>query len=37
MVGGRPRAVLCKFGISRIRFCDRAQSGEMPGIRKTSW
>ncbi len=34
---GRPRAFLRKFGICRICFRTMALSGELPGIRKSSW
>ncbi|WP_298229184.1 30S ribosomal protein S14 [Gryllotalpicola sp.] len=36
-IDGRPRGVLAKFGISRIRFRDMAHRGELPGITKSSW
>ena len=36
-VDGRPRGVLTKFGISRVRFRDMAHHGELPGITKSSW
>ena len=36
-VDGRPRGVLTKFGISRVRFRDMAHRGELPGITKASW
>jgi small subunit ribosomal protein S14 len=36
-VDGRPRGVLRKFGLSRIRFREMALRGELPGIRKASW
>ncbi|MGK9148010.1 30S ribosomal protein S14 [Plantibacter flavus] len=36
-VDGRPRGVLTKFGISRVRFRDMAHKGELPGITKSSW
>ena len=36
-VDGRPRGVLTKFGISRVRFRDMAHRGELPGINKSSW
>ena len=36
-VDGRPRGVLSKFGISRVRFRDMAHRGELPGITKSSW
>ncbi|AEH07883.1 MULTISPECIES: 30S ribosomal protein S14 [Protofrankia] len=34
---GRPRGVLSRFGISRIRFREMAHAGQLPGIRKSSW
>ncbi|QOC92508.1 30S ribosomal protein S14 [Micromonospora craniellae] len=37
MVDGRPRGVLTRFGLSRIRFREMALRGELPGIRKASW
>ena len=36
-VDGRPRGMLTKFGISRVRFRDMAHKGELPGITKSSW
>ena len=36
-IDGRPRGVLTKFGISRVRFREMAHHGELPGIRKSSW
>jgi small subunit ribosomal protein S14 len=36
-IDGRPRGVLSKFGISRVRFRDMAHRGELPGITKSSW
>jgi small subunit ribosomal protein S14 len=36
-VDGRPRGVLSKFGLSRMRFREMAHRGELPGIRKSSW
>ena len=36
-VDGRPRGVLSKFGIHRIRFRTMAHAGELPGITKSSW
>ncbi|MFC4243918.1 30S ribosomal protein S14 [Gryllotalpicola reticulitermitis] len=36
-IDGRPRGVLAKYGISRVRFRDMAHSGELPGITKSSW
>ena len=37
MVDGRPRGVLSRFGLSRVRFRQMAHQGELPGIRKASW
>jgi small subunit ribosomal protein S14 len=37
MVDGRPRGVIGRFGLSRIRFRQMAHDGELPGIRKASW
>ncbi|HSX41904.1 MAG TPA: type Z 30S ribosomal protein S14 [Candidatus Saccharimonadales bacterium] len=34
---GRPHGYLRKFGICRICFRERAQMGEIPGVRKASW
>jgi len=36
-IDGRPRGVLRKFGLSRVRFRDMALRGELPAIRKVSW
>jgi small subunit ribosomal protein S14 len=36
-VDGRPRGMLTKFGVSRVRFRDMAHRGELPGITKSSW
>ena len=36
-IDGRPRGVLTKFGISRVRFRDMAHRGELPGITQSSW
>ena len=35
-VDGRPRGVLRRFGLSRIRFREMALRGELPGVRKAS-
>ncbi|MCW6003378.1 30S ribosomal protein S14 [Micromonospora sp. CPCC 205371] len=35
-IDGRPRGVLRRFGLSRIRFREMALRGELPGIRKAS-
>ncbi|WP_029150419.1 30S ribosomal protein S14 [Microbacterium indicum] len=37
VIDGRPRGVLTKFGVSRVRFRDMAHRGELPGITKSSW
>ncbi|HCR11862.1 MULTISPECIES: type Z 30S ribosomal protein S14 [Solidesulfovibrio] len=34
---GRPRAFLRKFGVCRICFRNMSLTGEMPGVRKSSW
>ena len=34
---GRPRGMLTKFGVSRVRFRDMAHRGELPGVTKSSW
>jgi small subunit ribosomal protein S14 len=36
-IDGRPRGVLAKFGVSRVRFREMAHRGELPGITKSSW
>ncbi|ATO12676.1 30S ribosomal protein S14 [Micromonospora sp. WMMA2032] len=36
-IDGRPRGVLTRFGLSRLRFRELALRGELPGIRKASW
>ena len=36
-IDGRPRGVLSKFGISRVRFREMAHRGELPGVKKSSW
>ncbi|GLY25951.1 30S ribosomal protein S14 [Micromonospora sp. NBRC 101691] len=35
-VDGRPRGVLARFGLSRVRFRELALRGELPGVRKAS-
>ncbi|SCL25256.1 SSU ribosomal protein S14P [Micromonospora nigra] len=35
-IDGRPRGVLTRFGLSRVRFRELALRGELPGIRKAS-
>lgn len=37
LIDGRPRGVLSKFGISRVRFREMAHRGELPGVTKSSW
>ncbi len=37
MLDGRPRGYLRKFGISRVKFRQMANRGEIPGIKKASW
>jgi small subunit ribosomal protein S14 len=37
VIDGRPRGVLSKYGVSRVRFRDMAHRGELPGITKSSW
>ena len=37
LIDGRPRGVLSKFGVSRVRFRDMAHAGELPGVTKSSW
>ena len=34
---GRPHAVLKKYGICRICFRELAYSGQIPGVKKSSW
>lgn len=36
-IDGRPRGVLSRYGISRVRFREMAHRGELPGITKSSW
>ena len=36
-IDGRPRGMLTKFGVSRVRFRDMAHRGELPGVTKSSW
>lgn len=37
LVDGRPRGIVGKVGLSRIRFRDMAHRGQLPGITKSSW
>ncbi|CAM4359556.1 30S ribosomal protein S14 [Lacicoccus alkaliphilus] len=34
---GRPRGVLRKFELSRIKFRELAHKGQIPGVKKSSW
>ena len=34
---GRPHSVLRKYGICRICFRELAYTGQIPGIKKSSW
>ncbi|MAG15332.1 MAG: type Z 30S ribosomal protein S14 [Dehalococcoidales bacterium] len=34
---GRPRAYIRKFGLCRICFRRLALTGQLPGVRKSSW
>lgn len=36
-ITGRPRAVIGKFGLSRLTFRELANSGQLPGVTKSSW
>lgn len=36
-VSGRPRGVLSKFQLSRIKFREYALAGQIPGVIKSSW
>ena len=36
-IDGRPRGVLTKFGVSRVRFRSMAHKSELPGLTKSSW
>ena len=36
-ITGRPRAVLRKYGVSRITFRELALGGKIPGVTKSSW
>ena len=37
LLSGRPRGYMRKFGLSRIKFREKAVKGEIPGITKSSW
>ena len=34
---GRPRAYIRKFGLCRICFRELANTGQIPGVMKSSW
>ena len=34
---GRPHAVLKKYGLCRVCFREKANKGEIPGMKKASW
>ncbi len=34
---GRPRAYIRKFGLCRICFRELANTGQIPGVTKSSW
>ncbi|MFL9845797.1 30S ribosomal protein S14 [Flavobacterium rhizosphaerae] len=34
---GRPRGYMRQFGISRVTFREMANSGLIPGVKKSSW
>jgi small subunit ribosomal protein S14 len=36
-IDGRPRGYLRKFGLSRLNVRKLAHSGELPGVKKSSW
>ncbi|TVY12346.1 30S ribosomal protein S14 [Candidatus Phytoplasma pini] len=36
-IDGRPRGFIRKFGLSRIKFRELANKGEIPGVKKISW
>jgi small subunit ribosomal protein S14 len=37
LLTGRPRGVLSKFKLSRIKFRELALIGQIPGVTKSSW
>ena len=37
LISGRSRSYYRKFGVSRIALRDLALSGQLPGMRKSSW
>ncbi len=34
---GRPRGVYSKFGLGRSKLRERALTGQLPGVKKSSW
>lgn len=34
---GRPHSVLKKYGLCRVCFREKANKGEIPGMKKASW
>ncbi|SDH50183.1 30S ribosomal protein S14 [Alteribacillus bidgolensis] len=36
-ITGRPRGVIRKFELSRIKFRELAHKGQIPGVKKSSW
>lgn len=34
---GRPRGFYAKFGLGRSKLREKALSGELPGVKKSSW
>nr|AFN02586.1 ribosomal protein S14 [Candidatus Phytoplasma ulmi]AFN02616.1 ribosomal protein S14 [Candidatus Phytoplasma ulmi] len=36
-IDGRSRGYIRKFGLSRIKFRELANKGELPGVKKVSW
>lgn len=36
-ITGRPRGFYRRFGLSRIALRDLASSGDLPGVKKSSW
>ena len=34
---GRPHYVLKKYGLCRVCFREKANKGEIPGVKKASW
>lgn len=37
LLTGRPRAVMTRFGINRIKLRELFMRGEIPGLEKSSW